>query len=71
MCIRDRILQSKLDFYVHFAEVGTDLDKRNYEVCYDRIGKTGFNTSIDINRGIDELVSGLQHLKIRRPHSNV
>lgn len=66
-----RILQSKLDFYVHFAEVGTDLDKRNYEVSYDRIGKTGFKTSIDINCGIDELVSGLKHLKIRRPHSNV
>ena len=65
------ILKSKLDFYVHFAEVGTDADKRDYEVSYDKIGATGFQTSIDIHRGIDELVSGLRHLKIRRPYSNV
>jgi len=66
-----KMLQEKVNFYVHFAEVGTDADKRDYEVSYERIRKTGFETSIDIHRGITELVDGLRLLNIRNPYSNV
>jgi len=66
-----RKLQEKLSFYVHFAEVGTDQDKRDYEVSYDRIGATGFETSIDMESGLDELIAGLQLLEVRKPFSNV
>lgn len=65
------MLQEKVNFYVHFAEVGTDADKRDYEVSYERIRKTGFETSIDIQRGITELVDGLRLLNVRSPYSNV
>lgn len=66
-----RILQEKHSFYVHFAEVGTDADKRDYEVSYDKIGRHGFKTEIDIHRGIDELIAGLRLLDVRKPYSNV
>ncbi|MCB9742350.1 MAG: NAD-dependent epimerase/dehydratase family protein [Alphaproteobacteria bacterium] len=66
-----RVLQSKLDFMVHFAEVGSDLDKRDYEVSYDKIGQLGFETSIDIRHGMDELIHGLSLVEFRRPYSNV
>ncbi len=66
-----RILQEKLSFYVHFAEVGTDADKRDYEVSYAKIGRHGFRTEIDIHRGIDELIAGLRLLDVRKPYSNV
>jgi len=64
-------LQEKLSFYVHFAEVGSDQDKRDYEVSYARIGATGFETSVNMERGLDELIAGLQLLKVRNPYSNV
>ncbi len=66
-----RILQDKLSFYVHFAAVGTDADKRDYEVSYAKIGEHGFRTEIDIHRGVDELIAGLRLLDVRKPFSNV
>jgi nucleoside-diphosphate-sugar epimerase len=66
-----QLLQEKLEFLVHFAEVGSDADKRDYEVSYARIRASGFETSIDIHRGIGELVAGLRLLETRRPFSNV
>jgi nucleoside-diphosphate-sugar epimerase len=66
-----RKLQEKLSFYVHFAEVGSDQDKRDYEVSYARIGTTGFETAVDMERGLDELIAGLQLVEVRKPYSNV
>ena len=66
-----RLLQKRLDFYVHFAEIGSDQDKRDYEVSYQKIRATGFETAVDIERGIKELIDGLRYLRIRHPYSNV
>ena len=66
-----RILQERVNFYVHFAEVGRDQDKRDYEVSYEKIRAKGFSTSIDIYRGVDELINGLRLLNVRNPYSNV
>lgn len=65
------LLRTRLDFMVHFAEVGTDLDKRDYEVSYEKIRALGFNTNISIHQGIDEIISGLRLVEFRRPYSNV
>ena len=32
-----RMVLKHVDFYLHFAEVGTDADQRNYEVSYEKI----------------------------------
>ena len=66
-----RLLQERIDFLVHFAEIGTDEDKRDYEVDYSRIRATGFDITVDINKGLGELVGGLPLLRIRNPYSNV
>lgn len=65
------LLRKKLDFLVHFAEIGTDADKRDYEVDYSRIRSTGFVTEVDIKKGIEELVQALPLLPIKNPYSNV
>ena len=36
------LLRQKIEFLVHFAEIGSDADKRDYEVDYSRIRQTGF-----------------------------
>ena len=65
------LLRQRLDFLVHFAEFGTDADRRDYEVDYSRVRETGFQTAIDIDKGLGELVSGLRLMRIRNPYSNV
>lgn len=66
-----RLLRTKLDFHLYFADVGRDEDRRDYEVSYRRIRELGFSTVIDIHRGLDELIHGLQVVRIRNPYSNV
>lgn len=66
-----RLLQSKLDFHLYFADVGSDEDKRDYEVSYARIRSLGFSLDVDIHRGLDELLAGLRMIRIRNPYSNV
>ncbi|NOY27330.1 MAG: NAD(P)-dependent oxidoreductase [Oligoflexia bacterium] len=65
------LLADRLDFVVHFAEIGTDEDKRDYEVSYARVRAAGFETEVDIDRGLDEVISALRHMRIRNPYSNV
>lgn len=65
------LIASKLDYYLHFAEYGKDLDARNYLVSYDKIGSLGYHTTIDLETGIDELISGVKAIKITNPYSNI
>ena len=58
------IIKNHIDYYLHEAPVGEDLDKRDYEVDYSKINKTGFNSQISIDSGIQELVKTLKHIKI-------
>lgn len=59
------------DYYLHFAEVGTDADQRNYEVSYQKIREKGFETTIDLDRGIAELVRAAQLIEFQNPFANV
>lgn len=45
-------------FYIHFSEVGTDPDKRNYIVSNQRLREAGFKAKRTLQEGIVELVKG-------------
>ena len=66
-----RKILEHVDFYLHFAEVGSDADQRNYEVSYEKIRKKGFETTIDLDRGIAELVRAAQLIEFQNPFANV
>jgi nucleoside-diphosphate-sugar epimerase len=56
-------------FYVHFSEVGTDPDKRNYVVSNERLRKAGFEARRTLAEGIRELLTGYRMLG-RGAHRN-
>ena len=58
------------DFYIHFAEVGQDPDKRNYIVSNQRLRDAGFVAKHSLDDGIRELIKGYRLLK-RSPMKNV
>lgn len=66
-----RQILKHVDYYLHFAEVGSDADQRNYEVSYEKIRKKGFETTIDLDRGIGELVKASQMIEYQNPFANV
>ena len=51
------------DFYFSEAEIGEDIDKRNYLVSNEKIEATGFKTEYSLSFGIQELIKGFQVIK--------
>lgn len=50
-------------FYIHFSEVGSDPDKRNYIVSNQRLREAGFEAKRGLDEGIAELVKAYGMLK--------
>jgi nucleoside-diphosphate-sugar epimerase len=63
-------IRQKIEFVLHISEVGEDPDKRNYTVAFSKLRSLGFRVEMDIDRGIDELVRGLQVIDVVNPFSN-
>jgi nucleoside-diphosphate-sugar epimerase len=57
------------NFYIHFAAVGSDPDKRNYIVSNQRLRKAGFEARRTLESGIEELVKGYRMMG-RPPFKN-
>jgi nucleoside-diphosphate-sugar epimerase len=64
------IIKKKIDVYVHYADFEGDEDKRNYVVSYDKIRSLGYQTTISVEEGIDELLRALQVVNFKDPYSN-
>lgn len=46
------------EFYIHFSEVGSDPDKRNYIVSNQKLREAGFEARHSLDEGIKELLKG-------------
>lgn len=57
--------------YFNFADVGEDVDKRNYQVSYEKIKSLGFKTEITLEDGIIELIKASPLIKTINPYYNV
>jgi nucleoside-diphosphate-sugar epimerase len=58
------------DFFIHFSEVGSDPDKRNYIVSNQRLREAGFEAKRSLDEGIRELLKGYRMLG-RSPMKNI
>jgi len=59
---------TKANFY--YDEFEQDADKRDYVVSYEKINSLGFETSILMEEGINELVRVSSHIKMNKTYSN-
>ncbi|OPY89947.1 MAG: UDP-glucose 4-epimerase [Syntrophus sp. PtaU1.Bin208] len=50
------------NFFIHFSEVGSDPDKRNYIVSNKRLREAGFEAKRTIDDGVQELLKGYRML---------
>jgi nucleoside-diphosphate-sugar epimerase len=64
------LIQSRTECYVHYADFDGDVDKRNYVVSYDKINSLGFETTITVEDGIDELLKVFPLVKIDNKYQN-
>ena len=53
-----RVKQHVPNFYLHFAAIGQDPDKRNYVVSSAKLRGTGFEAQRSLDDGISELIKG-------------
>ncbi len=58
------------NFYIHFSEVGSDPDKRNYIVSNQRLREAGFEAKRSLEQGIVELIKGYR-MMVRSQFQNV
>jgi nucleoside-diphosphate-sugar epimerase len=56
-------------FFMHFAEIGYDPDRRNYIVSNEKLASRGFVASRTLDQGIAQLIKGLSTLP-RASHHN-
>jgi len=60
-------IQSHLPrFFVHFSDVGSDPDKRNYIVSNQRLLEAGFQAHRSLDEGIQELIKGYRMIGDRQ-----
>ena len=58
-----KILEYVPNLYLHFSEIGSDPDKRNYIVSNQRIREAGFEAQRSLDEGIVELLKGYRMLR--------
>lgn len=63
-------IKKYVDFYLKFAEFGTDPDKRNYKVSFEKIRKMGFKTKYDLDYGIIEMKKAAEIMKPTEKYYN-
>ena len=64
-------IRERVPFYLHYAEVGTDPDQRDYEVSYKKIQEIGYETTVTLDDGISELIRVVDAIDVTNPWLNV
>lgn len=65
------LIKKYVDVYLHFVEVGHDIDQRDYMVDYSKIRNLGYEGVVTIEQGIKELIKASSLIEIKNPYSNV
>jgi nucleoside-diphosphate-sugar epimerase len=58
--LANKIKEYVPEFFIHYSEIGSDPDKRNYIVSNQRIREAGFEARRTLDEGILELLKGFR-----------
>lgn len=61
--LAEKIREHLPELYIHSAEIGKDVDKRDYLVSNEKIEKLGWKTEHSLDEGIRELIKGYQIIR--------
>ncbi len=64
------MIRERIPFYLHEADVGSDADARDYTVSYERIRGLGYERTITVEDGIEELAKVMPHVRFNNPWRN-
>lgn len=64
------LIQKYTQCHIYEGNFAKDLEKRNYEVSFDRISKQGFKAQVTLEEGIKELKKAITHIKLLNPWRN-
>ena len=64
------MIKKNVDYYLHFADVGTDIDQRDYIVSYAKLTQAGFQPTRSMEEGIKELIKMSQAIDVQHPYYN-
>jgi len=64
------LIKEHYDYYIHYANINEDPDKRDYEVSYQKIKKLGYKTKEDIHDGIKKLIKAVEVFDFQNPFTN-
>jgi len=64
-------IKDRIDYYLHFADIGEDEDKRNYCILHEKINALGFKASKTVDEGIGELIKACQIFEFKHPYKNL
>ena len=64
------LIKERTNCYVHYADYDGDVDKRDYVVSYDKINKLGYETTITLEEGLDELMKVFPIVSIFNKYKN-
>ncbi len=62
--LAEKIKEYVPSLYIHFSEIGSDPDKRNYIVSNDKIKAKGFEASHSLDEGIQQLLTVFSMLPV-------
>lgn len=68
--LAEKVKELVPNFYIHYAPIGTDPDKRNYIVSNQRLREAGFAAHRSLDEGIRELITAYTMLG-RRQFKNI
>jgi len=63
-------IKNYVEYYLKFAEFGTDPDQRNYKVSFQKINSLGFKTRYDLEYGIKEMMKAYGFIEPKECYYN-
>ncbi|MCW8128837.1 MAG: NAD(P)-dependent oxidoreductase [Planctomycetota bacterium] len=66
-----QMIKKYVEYYLHEAEVGHDMDQRDYAVDYSKLRTLGYRAKVSMDDGIQELVKIFRVLRTSDPLRNV